>query len=150
MGGGYSGGTEEEGLEYGRVSELVSDGEWVEFNRLSVCAPSRPLFLLPYFILFSHPFINHYTYYLYRYSQLNFTLRCMFPTWRDWDITYTRRGLAISRVKTLTKSLATIAVLLWVYRLTTNGQSARAVLRGIARGVLQRGGGFLLRLGGRV
>ncbi|TVY25023.1 Baeyer-Villiger monooxygenase [Lachnellula hyalina] len=87
---------------------------------------------------------------VYPYSQLNFTLRCMFPTWKDWDITYTRRGLAIKRVKTLTKSLAVIAALLWVYRLQRNGQSVRLVLRGMVRGVSQGVGRFLLGLEGRV
>jgi len=74
----------------------------------------------------------------------------MFPTWKDWDITYTRRGLALKRVKTLTKSLAAIAALLWVYRLKRNGESVRLVLSGMVRGVLQGAGRLLLGLEERV
>ena len=30
---------------------------------------------------------------LHRRSLIDFGLRCMFPTWSDWRITYTRKGL---------------------------------------------------------
>ena len=74
----------------------------------------------------------------------------MFPTWKDWDITYTPRGLALRRVKTLLKSLAAIAVFIWVYKLRKNGQTAKIVLRDIARDVLQGGGHVLQRLAGKI
>jgi hypothetical protein len=28
----------------------------------------------------------------HRYSQLYYGYRCMFPTWKDWNLSYTRKG----------------------------------------------------------
>jgi hypothetical protein len=85
-----------------------------------------------------------------RYSQINFTLRCMFPTWKDWDIIYTRRGLATRRLKILLKSFAVLAVFIWVYNLRKSGRTAKIVLQDIARDLLQGSGHALQRLGGKV
>jgi len=85
-----------------------------------------------------------------RYSQINFTLRCMFPTWKDWDITYTPKGLAIRRVKKLFKSLAVMALFIWLYNIRKNRQTARMMLKDIARDLLQGSGQFLQSLAGKV
>ncbi|KAL8970514.1 MAG: hypothetical protein Q9183_001485 [Haloplaca sp. 2 TL-2023] len=46
----------------------------------------------------------------YPYSQSDFTLRCMFPKWSDWDMEYTRKGLLKKRFR----RAASIFLLAWV------------------------------------
>jgi hypothetical protein len=47
-----------------------------------------------------------------RRSQIDFTLRCMFPRYSDWDVSYTRKGLIKYRVLRTLKYLATFSTLL--------------------------------------
>lgn len=47
------------------------------------------------------PLLKTFLKFFDRYTQIWFGLRCMFPTWSDWNITYTAKGLAKKRVKSL-------------------------------------------------
>ncbi|TVY82411.1 Baeyer-Villiger monooxygenase [Lachnellula suecica] len=87
---------------------------------------------------------------LYPYSQLNFTLRCMFPTWQDWDLTYTPRGLAMKRLRLLLKSFAVLAAFVWALRLRRKGQSSKKAVKDAARDVLQRGALILQWVAGKL
>jgi len=69
---------------------------------------------------------------VYPYTQIWFAIRCMFPTWSDWDIRYTRSGLIKKRAKTIIRFLAYIAVIIGVLRLRE-----RAKGRGGVKGLLK-------------
>lgn len=58
-----------------------------------------------------------------RYSQINFTLRAMFPKWSDWTATYTRKGLRKRRLRTLSRWCTVLAVIISVAFLRQNGFS---------------------------
>lgn len=45
----------------------------------------------------------------------------MFPTWSDWDITYTTKGLLKKRIKTLLSLLTYAAGIAGLYRLRKAG-----------------------------
>ncbi|KAK6853422.1 FAD/NAD(P)-binding domain-containing protein [Apiospora arundinis] len=53
------------------------------------------------------------------YSQIHFTLMCMFPKWQHWDITYTQKGLATRRLRRRATYLllVTVALLGTIWRL---------------------------------
>ncbi len=40
-----------------------------------------------------------------RYTQIYFGLRCMFPTWSDWNIEYTPKGLRKLRARQAARAL---------------------------------------------
>jgi hypothetical protein len=46
----------------------------------------------------------------------------MFPTWSDWDIKYTRKGLVKLAATRALKLLAVFATVAAIIRLRTNGQ----------------------------
>src|SRR5277367_874150 len=55
----------------------------------------------------------------HRRSQIDFTLRCMFPRYSDWDLTYTRKGLIKYRLLQSLAYLATFSTILgivWSFR----------------------------------
>ncbi|KAI4257145.1 MAG: hypothetical protein LQ352_001785 [Teloschistes flavicans] len=43
----------------------------------------------------------------YPYSQIDFTFRCMFPKWSDWEVQYTRKGLLKRQARQALKSSLT-------------------------------------------
>ncbi|KAL8736242.1 MAG: hypothetical protein Q9166_000397 [cf. Caloplaca sp. 2 TL-2023] len=53
----------------------------------------------------------------YPYSQIDFTFRCMFPKWSDWDFQYTRKGLLKKRARQALGILLFIAVIGGAYAL---------------------------------
>lgn len=54
--------------------------------------------------------VNGWNATVYPYSQIWFGLRCMFPKWSDWRISYTTKGLLKKRLGQLFKAVvATIA-----------------------------------------
>lgn len=69
----------------------------------------------------------------------------MFPTWTDWDIQYTRKGLLKKSAFTLLKTLALIAFILGVVKQKQNGllPKTRAYVRRVGRTVLFSGAGLL-------
>lgn len=49
---------------------------------------------------------------VYPRTQVDFTLRCMFPVWRHWDFKYTRKGLFVLGITRVSKAVGVVA-LLW-------------------------------------
>lgn len=49
--------------------------------------------------------------YTFRYSQIDYGLRCMFPKWNDWDLKYTRKGLAKKRAWRTVRYISLIGLL---------------------------------------
>ncbi len=71
---------------------------------------------------------------VYPWSQIHFTLRCMFPRYGDWEAKYTKKGVIKRRLMTAAKLLGTLAVMTAVVYLAMYGPEAvvgelRAVLR---------------------
>ncbi|KAH6871804.1 hypothetical protein B0T10DRAFT_590584 [Thelonectria olida] len=68
----------------------------------------------------------------YPYSQIWFTLRCMFPVWSDWKIKYTRQGIRRWRVRTLLRVLTVMGVFVAMYNLRTwHPREAEIVKKGL-------------------
>jgi hypothetical protein len=74
----------------------------------------------------------------------------MFPTWKDWDITYTRQGLAARRFRTLLKSLALVAFISGIVKLRRSGRSLTEFLKDFIRNLLLRGSNLLQGVAGKV
>jgi len=90
---------------------------------------------------------------VYPYTQIWFGLRCMFPTWSDWDITYSARGIAKRRRQATLKFLAYAALTMGLVGLVRRGKSVQDVLRwvrGYAREALLKASGVLQTVSGRV
>lgn len=49
---------------------------------------------------------------VYPWSQIDFSIRCMFVRWRDWDAVYTRKGVVRRRVRILSRTLALLVAML--------------------------------------
>jgi len=69
-----------------------------------------PLFLNP-----NHELIDD------RYTQLDFLYRCSFPTWRHWNIAYTRKGFLKKWTKRIFVLLAWAVAFINVYKKKTSG-----------------------------
>jgi hypothetical protein len=74
----------------------------------------------------------------------------MFPTWSDWDITYTSKGLAKRRVKTTLRYLAYIAAIVGFIRLRRSGETVKDVLKGYVRQAFLTGASALQAVGSKV
>ncbi|KAL8781921.1 MAG: hypothetical protein Q9194_000114 [Teloschistes cf. exilis] len=67
----------------------------------------------------------------YPYSQIDFTLRCMFPKWSDWDFQYTRKGLLKRQARQALSVLLVASVVVGAYTLRSavlKGGSSRSSL----------------------
>ena len=51
-----------------------------------------------------------------RYTQIWFGLRCFFPIWRDWNISYTRKGRAKAVSQRAAKTVFGLFVLVTFWR----------------------------------
>jgi hypothetical protein len=73
----------------------------------------------------------------------------MFPTYSDWDITYTTKGLAKKRAKTTLRYLAYLAAIVGIIRLrrNSNGGSMKDIIKGYVRQALLTGA-FVLQVAG--
>jgi len=70
----------------------------------------------------------------------------MFPTWSDWDITYTSKGLAKRRFKKLFSILAYIGIIAGIVRVRRSDMGVAGVktlFRDYVRTALLRGAGVL-------
>ena len=76
----------------------------------------------------------------------------MFPTWSDWDITYTRKGQAKKSVMKILNILALVAVIVGGVRLKRmlQGRSLIALLKAYTRMVFMMGAGLLQTAASRV
>lgn len=82
----------------------------------------------------------------YRYTQIKFTLRCMFPNFNHWDIKYTKQGLRKKRVKTFLTSSAFVAagaILTGFYLQQNWFYQGKALLVSPVKSALQRFAGVL-------
>lgn len=62
-----------------------------------------------------------------RYSQIDYTIKCMFPKWADWDIQYTSKGLLKHRLRQALKYAAFVAAIVGLYRARKHGVALRAI-----------------------
>ena len=84
---------------------------------------------------------------VYPRTQIDFTLRCMFPRWSHWQATYTRKGLVKLTLVRLSKLLAFVGTLYGAYFTVKNG---RARTKDILKDVFLRAREGLLALVARV
>lgn len=74
---------------------------------------------------------------LYPYTQIWFGLRCMFPTWSDWNINYTRKGIWKRRIVLALRVVTTCAMIIGAYRYN-NGAQDWKLMKSIWRNSLRR------------
>ncbi|KAL8802400.1 MAG: hypothetical protein Q9182_003823 [Xanthomendoza sp. 2 TL-2023] len=67
----------------------------------------------------------------YPYSQIDFTIRCMFPKWSDWDLQYTRKGLLKKRARQASGILLLVAVIVGAYALRQQGSGVFSGLQSL-------------------
>ncbi len=81
---------------------------------------------------------------VYPWSQVHFTLRCMFPTYGDWDAKLTRKGVMRRRVRTAVGSVGVaLAMAAVVYAGTSGMNELVGSVRSAVRGGLERAGSWL-------
>lgn len=84
---------------------------------------------------------------VYPRTQVDFSLRCMFPVWRHWNIQYTRKGLFRLALSRLVKSVGILSLIWGTLYVRRNGlhRSREAIAQILARavestrGILARG-----------
>jgi len=79
----------------------------------------------------------------------------MFPTWSDWNITYTAKGLAKKRTKALLKYMAYALLFTSIYQARSQGKKLRearipVLIRNYLRAALLLGANSLQKISGRV
>ena len=73
------------------------------------------------------------------YSQIDYSLRCMFPMWSNYDVQYTRKGLIKKWIRQALTSLSVVAGIVILYHARKQGQSFATlsdVIRQRARGLV--------------
>ena len=73
------------------------------------------------------------------FSQIDYSIRCMFPKWSDWNIQYTTKGLLKHRISQVLKVIALAASILgaWYIRHDVSG-GLMGILR-LVRGYVKVG-----------
>lgn len=78
------------------------------------------------------------------FSQFDYSLRCMFPKWSDFDITYTRKGLIKKRIRQGLMYLTFVVSIIGLYKarkrdagFTSVYDTLRQQARGLAIGLLK-------------
>ena len=77
----------------------------------------------------------------------------MFPTWSDWDILYTRKGLIKKRVKSLLRVLVYFSAIAGFVSLRRHGKGpadVKAMLRKFLRYAILKASGVLQRTGEKI
>jgi len=77
----------------------------------------------------------------------------MFPTWSDWDITYTSKGLLKKRAKTMLTYLACVLAIPSILSLRRNTRSVecvKALLKEYIRQALLKGADILQVAGSKL
>lgn len=88
-----------------------------------------------------------------RYTQIWFTILCMFPKYSDWNVKYTPKGLRKKRRNEAMRYLALLLVLGGIYRARKAGHTIAegpTLLRGFLRTALRKGVEGLQWLSSRV
>jgi cation diffusion facilitator CzcD-associated flavoprotein CzcO len=73
---------------------------------------------------------------VYPYSQLDFYRRCLFPKWSDWNITYTKKGLAKQRTQKSARVLLGALAVVGAYRFHQSGASVKDVQAALRNALL--------------
>lgn len=68
-----------------------------------------------------------------RYTQIWFTLRCMFPKYSDWNLTYTRRGLVKLYLQRGLRVLALLVLLVGALKARQKGIGTAGLRAGALR-----------------
>lgn len=76
----------------------------------------------------------------------------MFPTFSDWDITYTTKGLIKKRARTAIRYLTYLAAIISIISLrrNSNGRSVNDILKGYVRQALMTGALVLQVAGSKI
>jgi len=61
------------------------------------------------------------------HSQIDFYRRCLFPKWADWNIEYTKKGVAQKRKTRAVRLLALVLLAGGAYRLRQSGLGVKDV-----------------------
>lgn len=72
----------------------------------------------------------------YRFSQVDYYLRCTFPVWRHWKATYTQKGLRAQRIQSTLKRLLVIAALTGMAALVQMKGTTRQLYAESAKGMV--------------
>ena len=85
----------------------------------------------------------------YPYSQIDFWRRCQNPTWDDWNIAYTSKGIAKIRNKKIMRALMVGLAIVGTYKVKQSGKSVKVLLAGLLQNLLGRFMQVLMRLNRR-
>ena len=66
----------------------------------------------------------------YPRSQIDYTLRCMFPRWSDWDVSYTRKGALKASLREILKLFAGLSAIVGVIYTFRKGQAGAKAAMG--------------------
>lgn len=91
------------------------------------------------------------------FSQIDYSLRCMFPRWGHYDIQYTRKGQIKRRVRQSVIYLTFVASIVGLYQARKRGEgllslfdTLRQQARGVVVGVLTHLEGGIRSIQGRI
>ncbi|OCK83255.1 FAD/NAD(P)-binding domain-containing protein [Lepidopterella palustris CBS 459.81] len=79
---------------------------------------------------------------LYPYTQFDFTRRCMFPKWKDWNIEYSHKGLVKRRIRRSFRFIALALLITGAYCARQKGlglKDAKELVRTALQAVLEQG-----------
>ncbi|KAL8832198.1 MAG: hypothetical protein Q9191_000414 [Dirinaria sp. TL-2023a] len=65
---------------------------------------------------------------VYPFSQIDYSLRCMFPKWSDWDIEYTRQGIVKKRIRRALSFIAFVAGIVGSYQIWKGPETVKFLL----------------------
>lgn len=74
----------------------------------------------------NRPLLRSLTF-LFRYSQIDFYRRCVFPNWNDWNVAYTKKGITKMRASQITRIFTVAFAIVGAYRLYKSGVSAKDI-----------------------
>lgn len=83
------------------------------------------------FIPFFSPLKGALTDLTCRFSQIDYTLRCMFPKWSDWNVTYTRKGQWKHRARQILGPVMLLAAFVGLYWIRKAGGSRVALWKAL-------------------
>ena len=93
------------------------------------------------FLLVTTFYFSHHTneFGLLRRSQIDFSLRCMFPKWRDWNIEYTPKGLRKLQLQQAIRIIGLVLALYTAYSIRHDFRGGVLEIRRMAVDLVRRG-----------